>query len=107
MHLVKRNLATFAVLLALAVTALAQVKVESVAATPTASEAVVKAVADHALRFTAAGNAIQLWAAKSVAGEANGVEGALYPDLPRGAFAGVIQFSAEAADFRGQKIPAG
>ena len=103
----KRNLAALAIALSFAVAALAQAKVESIAAVPTASESITKAVADHALRFTSAGNTIQLWPARSVAGDANAADGALYPDLPRGAFAGVIQFSSEAADFRGQKIPAG
>jgi hypothetical protein len=107
MRPVKRPFAVFAIVLSFALAALAQGNIESVVAAPSASEAIQKAVADHALKFTAAGNTIQLWPAKSIKGEANAAEGSIYPDLPRGAFAGVIQFSAEAADFRGQKIPAG
>ena len=82
-------------------------KLETSSAAPTAPEAMTTAVADHALSVTVGDNKIQLWPAKAVAGEANGADEALYPDLPRGAFAGLIQFSAEASDFRGQKIPAG
>ena len=107
MRLLNRSLAAFAIALIFATMAFAQTKVESVAVAPAASEAMTKAVADHALSFTAGENKIQLWPAKSVLGEANATDGALYPDLPRGAFAGLVQFSAEAADFRGQKIPAG
>jgi hypothetical protein len=107
MRPVKRPFAVFAIVLSFALAALAQGNVESVVAAPSAYEAIQKAAADHALKFTAAGNTIQLWPAKSIKGEANAAEGSIFPDLPRGAFAGVIQFSAEAADFRGQKIPAG
>ena len=107
MRPVNRNLAALVVAIFLAASAFAQSNVESITSTPTASEAIIKAVADHALKFTASGNTIHLWAAKSVSGDSNGTDGALYPDLPRGAFAGVIQFASEAADFRGQKIPAG
>jgi hypothetical protein len=107
MCLAKRSVAAVAIVLALAIAAHTQTKVESVAAVPAASEAIVKAVSDHALRANAAGNTVQLWPAKSISGEANAADGALYPDLPRGAFAGVIQFSAEATDFRGQKIKPG
>lgn len=103
----KKSFAVFAMLLSFALAATAQANVESVVAAPSASEAVIKAVSDHALRVNTAGNTVQLWPAKAVTGEANAADGALYPDLPRGAFAGVIQFSSEAADFRGQKIPAG
>lgn len=97
---------SLAVLLLFASSLFAQ-KVETSSAAPTAPEAMTKAVADHALSVTVAENKIQIWPAKAVTGEASGADGALYPDLPRGAFAGLIQFSAEAADFRGQKIPAG
>jgi hypothetical protein len=107
MCLAKTSAVTLAVVLCFAASALAQSKVESIAAAPTASEAIIKAVSDHALRVEATGNTVQLWTAKSITGEANAAEGALYPDLPRGVFAGVIQFSSEAADFRGQKIKAG
>jgi len=105
----KRTLAVFLLLFALmsASIAFAQSKIESIAAAPVASEALQKAVADHALKLAASGNAIQLWPAKSIVGDANAADGSTYPDLPRGAFAGIIQFSAETADFRGQKIPAG
>jgi hypothetical protein len=107
MRLWKRNFAAVGLALSLTIAAFAQGKVESANATPSASEAMTKAVAAQALKFTASGNTIQLWPAKSITGEANAADGALYPDIPRGSFAGIIQFSAEAADFRGQKIPAG
>jgi hypothetical protein len=107
MCLTKASAVTLAVVLCFAASASAQTKVESIDAAPAASEAIVKAVSDHALRVNAAGNTVQLWPAKSITGEANAADGALYPDLPRGTFAGVIQFSSEAADFRGQKIKAG
>ena len=107
MNFANRSVNVLAFVLIIAAVAFAQVKIESVAVAPTASEAMTKSVAAQALKFTVAGNTIQLWPAKSIAGEANGADGALYPDLPRGSFAGIVQFSAEAADFRGQKIPAG
>jgi hypothetical protein len=107
MRALKQSAAILVVSIALAIAASAQAKLESVAAAPNASDAMVKAVADHALKIAAAGNTIQIWPAKSITGEANAADGALYPDIPRGAFAGLVQFSSEAADFRGQKIPAG
>jgi hypothetical protein len=103
----KTSVAALAIALSFTIAAFAQTKVESIAAAPTASEAITKAVGDHALKVEVAGNTIQLWPAKTVTGDANAAEGSLYPSLPRGAFAGVIQFSAEATDFRGQKIKAG
>jgi len=95
-----------AIVLLLASCAFAQ-KVELVPATPTAPETITQAVADRTLRFTVADDTIRLWPAKSMAGDKNASDGALYPDIPAGAFAGVIAFSADAHDFRGQKIPAG
>jgi hypothetical protein len=95
-----------AILLLFASSLFAQ-KPEVTTAVPSAPDAITKAVADHAISLTVAGNSIQLWPAKSVTGEKNAADGALYPDLPRGSFAGLIQFSTEATDFRGQKIPAG
>jgi hypothetical protein len=103
----KSSVLVVAFAVSLAISAAAQAKVESVSAAPTASEAMTKAVAEHAVKVSAAGNTITIWPAKSIAGEANAADGALYPDIPRGAFSGIIQFSSEAADFRGQKIPAG
>ncbi len=93
-------------ILLLASAAFAQT-VESVSAAPTAPAELVAAVSDHALKFTAAGNSIQLWPAKSIAGKGNGAESALYADIPLGAFAGIVEFKSAAQDFRGQKIPAG
>ena len=107
MCLAKRSVAAVVIVLSFAIAAFAQAKVESISAAPAASEAVVKAVSDHALRVVAAGSTVQLWPAKTITGEANGADGSTYPDLSRGAFAGVIQFSAEATDFRGQKIKPG
>lgn len=106
MRLFKSSLLA-ALVLSLAIAASAQAKIDSVVAVPTASEAMTKAVADNALKISVANNTIQLWPAKNISGEASAADGALYPDIPRGAFAGIIQFSSEAADFRGQKIPAG
>jgi hypothetical protein len=95
-----------AIILLFCASAFAQ-EIVSAPVAPAAPEAIVKAVADRALTFKIAANEIQLWPAKSIAGEKNAVAGALYPDLPRGALAGVIHFSTTAEDFRGQKIPAG
>jgi hypothetical protein len=107
MRALKQSAAILVVSIALAIAASAQAKVESVAAVPAASDAMTNAVVDHALKIADGGNTIQIWPAKSITGEANAADGALYPDIPRGAFAGLVQFSSEAADFRGQKIPAG
>ncbi len=49
----------------------------------------------------------EIWPAKDAISEKNGSGSAIYPDCAVGGFYGVITFPNAAADYRGQKIPAG
>ena len=52
--------------------------------------------------------ACELWIRKSVPAQAKkDIEGLAYPQLAESTLVGVIRFSQPAADFRGQRIPAG
>ncbi len=95
-------------ILLLATLSFAQAKVETAPSSPDAPEAIKSAVVANALRVTSGAKGLAtVWAAKAITGEKNGSGDALYPELPKGAFSGVITFTAPAQDFRGQKIAAG
>ena len=84
-------------------------KVEPAGPVPATAKALEALVASDGVRVVLADGKIaaEIWPAKSVTGEGNASESALYPDIPRGAFAGVIRFPSGAQDIRGQKVAAG
>lgn len=87
---------------------LAADSVETVSTPPPVVESLKNAVAATGYRAVSGGKAIaEVWPAKEVKGEKSGGEGALYPEIPKGAFAGVVRLPNGGGDFRGQKIAAG
>lgn len=62
----------------------------------------------YRLTLDGAAPACELWVRKSVPAQTKkDVEGVIYPQLAESVLVGVVHFPQAAADFRGQKIPAG
>lgn len=77
--------------------------------TGNAPDAIKAAIADSGYRVSGSDGKVlaEIWPAKSGAENKSGGSGALYPELVRGAFYGIISFPNGAGDYRGQKIAAG
>lgn len=83
-------------------------KVERVGPLTDAKPEIVSAVEEKGYRVSLAGAPFaELWLAKSLTDANTGNSSAVYPQLAKGVFAGVVRFVAEAKDFRGQAIKPG
>ncbi len=97
-------------LLALVLPAAAEMTVGPASGAPGLPDAVKSALAPEGFAVKDGGAAfVQVWLNKSIPSEksAEAPRGSDYPNLPVGAFVGVIQYSKGANDFRGQAIKPG
>ncbi len=106
-----RSIVVATILLCLVVSVFAAgPKIESIGKfSGNASDAIKAAIVDTGYRVTGSDGKVlaEIWPAKSGVGSKSSESSALYPELVRGAFYGIVTFPNGTGDYRGQKVAAG